>query len=78
MEKCLKSRKHTYRNLHNFVQSLTDKPVGDNLLVLPIKAAIFGFRVKPRVCQNPGSSSGVDLCPTVARGGWVQLELTDV
>ena len=26
-----------YKNLHNFVQSLTDKPIGDKLLIFPDK-----------------------------------------
>ena len=53
MRKCLKSRKHTFKNLHNLVQSLTDKPINDKLLVFSDKIVfVWISSQKPRVCQK--------------------------
>lgn len=40
------------KNLHSFVQSLRDKPIGDKQLV-------FSTKKKPGVFQKPGGSPGV-------------------
>ena len=59
MIKSIKSRKHTFKNLHNFVQSLTYKPIGDKLLVFSdIKLLhVCILSQKSRVCQKPGGSA---------------------
>ena len=56
----MESRKHTFENVHSFVQSLTDKPIGDKLLIFPDKS-------RPRLdlssettrCQKPGVALGL-------------------
>ena len=56
----MKSRKHTFKNLHNFVQSLTDKPIGDNLLIFPDKVVyIWISSQKPRGVKSPGVALGL-------------------
>jgi len=70
MKKCIKSK-----NLHKFVQSLTDDPICDELLVLYDKILhVWISSRKPRVCQKPG---GRQMPDPRAGGGWAQLELTD-
>ena len=60
MRKCLKSRKHTFKNLHNLVQSLTDKPINDKLLVFSDKIVfVWILSQKPCVCQKPGVALGL-------------------
>ena len=55
----MKSTKHTFINLHNFVQSLTDKPIGDNLLIFPDKVVyIWISSQKPRGVKSPGVALG--------------------
>ena len=59
MRKCLKLTKHTFKNLHNLVQSLTDKPINDKLLVFSDKIVLVWISSqKPRVCQKPGVALG--------------------
>ena len=54
---CIKSRKHTFKNLHNFVQSLT---IGDKLLVFSDKLLhVCISSQKPQVGQKPKGSPGV-------------------
>ena len=55
----MKSRKHTFKNLHNFVQSLTDKPIGDKLPIFPDKVVhVWISSRKPRV-KSPGVALGL-------------------
>ena len=77
----MKSWKHTFKNLHNFVQSLTDKPNGDNLLIFPDKVVyVWISSQKPRVVKSPGVAlglanarpPGLTMCanaPQLPRGG---------
>ena len=69
MRKSIKSRKQTFKTLHNFVRSLTDKPIGDKqtkLLVFSDKILhVWISSEKPRVCQKPRGSPGVGYCPTL-------------
>ena len=54
-EKCMKSRKHTFKNLHSLVQSLTDKPINDKLLVFSDKIVfVWISSQKPRVSKARG------------------------
>ena len=56
----MKSRKHTFKNLHNFVQSLTDKPIGDNLLIFPGQSRLrLDLESETTWCQKPRGSPGV-------------------
>ena len=56
----MKSRKHTSKNLHNFVQSLTDKPIGDKLLIIPDKVVhVWISSQKPRGVKSPGVALGL-------------------
>ena len=86
----MESRKHTFENVHNFVQSLTDKPIGDKLLIFPDKVVhVWISRQKPRGIKSPGVALGLanarppELTMSVnapqlpGGGGWAQLELTD-
>ena len=87
----MKSRKHTFKNLHNFVQSLTDKPIGDKLLIFPDKVVhVWISSQKPRGVKSPGVAlglanarpPGLTMCANAPQlpgggGGWAQLELTD-
>ena len=85
----MKSRKPTFKNLHNFVQSLTDKPIGDKLLIFPNKVVyVWISSQKPRGVKIPGVAlglvnarpPGLTMCanaPQLPGGGWAQLELTD-
>ena len=85
----MKSWKHTFKNLHNFVQSLTDKPIGDNLLIFPDKVVyVWISSQKPGDVKSPGVALGLanarpprlTMCanaPQLPGGGWAQLELTD-
>ena len=51
----MKSRKHTFKNLHNFVQPLTDKPIGDKLLIFPDKVVhVWISSQRPRGVKSPG------------------------
>ena len=55
----MKSRKHTFENVHNFVH-LTDKPIGDKLLIFPDKVVhIWISRQKPRGVKSPGVTLGL-------------------
>ena len=55
----MKSRKHTFKNLHNFVQSLTDKPIGDKLLIFPDKVVhVWISSQKPRGVKSGGGGGG--------------------
>ena len=47
-------RKHTFKNLQNFVQSSKLLVFSDKILHVCISSK------KPRVCQKPGGSPGVD------------------
>ena len=59
MRKCLKSRKHTFKNLYSLVQSLTDKPINDKLLVFSDKIVfVWISSQKPRVSKARGSPLG--------------------
>ena len=50
----MESRKRTL-NVHNFVESLTDKPIGDELLIFPDKVVhVWISRQKPRGVKSPG------------------------
>ena len=87
----MKSRKHTFKNLHNFVQSLMDKPIGDKLLIFPDKVVhIWISSRKPRGVKSSGVAlglanarpPGLTMCTNApqlpgGRGGWAQRELTD-
>ena len=85
----MKTRKHTFKNVHNFVESLTDKPIGDKLLIFPDKVVhVWISRQKPRSVKSPGIAlglanarpPGLTVCvnaPQLPGGGWAQLELTD-
>ena len=56
----MKSRKHTLKNLQNFVQSLTGKPIGDNLLIFPGKVVyVWISSQKPRGVKSPGVALGL-------------------
>ena len=56
----MKSRKHTFKNLHNFVQSLMDKPIGDKLLIFPDKVVhVWISSQKPRGVKSPGVALGL-------------------
>ena len=56
----MKSRKHTFKSLHNFVQSLTDKPIGDNLLIFSDKVVyVWISSQKPRGVKSPGVALGL-------------------
>ena len=56
----MKSRKHTFKNLLNFVQSLTDKPIGDKLLIFPDKVVhVWISSQKPRGVKSPGVALGL-------------------
>ena len=50
----MESRKHTFENVHNFVQSLTDKPIGDKLLIY-----VWISCQKPRGVKSPGVALGL-------------------
>ena len=82
--------KHTFKNINKFLQSFTNKPLCDELLVFGNKTLHVCIPSrKPRACQKPAlnlpmPNSGIDnagKCPAVARGGgggeWAQLQLTD-
>ena len=56
MKKYLKLRKHTFKNIHKFFESVTDKPVFNEGLVFSDK--LFHVNSK-HVCQIPGSRPGV-------------------
>ena len=85
----MKSRKHTFKTLHNFVQSLTDKPIVDNLLIFPDKVVyVWISSQEPRGVKSPGVALGLanarppgltmfTNAPQLPGGGWAQLELTD-
>ena len=86
----MESGKHTFENVHNFVQSLTDKPIGDKLMIFPDKVVhVWISRQKPRGVKSPGVALGLANArppgltmrvnaPTLPGGGeWAQLELTD-
>ena len=85
----MESRKHAFENVHNFVQSLTDKPIGDKLLIFPDKVVhVWISRQKPRGVKSPGVALGLANArppgltmrvnaPQLPGGGWAQLELTD-
>ena len=56
----MKSRKHTFKNLHNFVQSLTDKPIGDKLLIFCDKVVhVWISSRKPRGVKSLGVALGL-------------------
>ena len=56
----MESRKHTFENVNNFVQSLTDKPIGDKLLIFPDKSRPrLDLESETTWCQKPGGSPGV-------------------
>ena len=56
----MESRKHTFENVHNFVQSLTDKPIGDKVLIFPDKVVhIWILRQKPCGVKSPGVTLGL-------------------
>ena len=56
----MKSRKHTFKNLHNFVQSLTDKPIGYKLLIFPDKVVhVWNSSQKPRGVKSPRVALGL-------------------
>ena len=85
----MESGKHTSKNVHNFVESLTDKPIGDKLLIFPDKVVhVWISRQKPCGVKRPGVAlglanarpPGLTICvnpPQLPGGGWAQLELTD-
>ena len=53
-----------FKSLHNFVQSLMDKPIGDKLLVFSDNILhVCISSQKPRVCQKPVASPGVSPSP---------------
>ena len=56
MKKYLKLRKHTFKNIEKFFQSLMDKPVFDKGLVLPDKLICLS---KTRVSNARGSLRGM-------------------
>ena len=56
MKKYLKLRKHTFKNIHKFFESVTDKPVFNEGLVFPINSSML---IRKHVCQK---------CPGVAPG----------
>ena len=56
MKKYLKLRKHTFKNIHKFFESVTDKPVFNEGLVFSDKLFML-FR--KHVCQMPGGCPGV-------------------
>ena len=74
----MKSRKRTFKNLLNFVQSLTDKVVH-----------VWISSQKPRGVKSPGvalglanaRSPGLTMCANALQlpggWGWAQLELPD-
>ena len=60
MRTCMKSGKHTFENLHNFVQSLTDNAIGDKLLFFPDKVVhVWISSQKPRGVKSPGVALGL-------------------
>ena len=87
----MESRKHTFENIHNFVQSLMDKPIGDKLLIFPDKVVhVWISRQKPCGVKSPGVALGLANAPPPGLtmrvnapqlpgggGGWAWLELTD-
>ena len=86
----MESRKHTFKNVHNFVESLTDKPIGDKLLIFPDKVVhVWISRQKLRGVKSLGVAlglanarpPGLTMCVNAPQlpggGGWAQLELTD-
>ena len=56
MKKCLKLRKHTFKNIHTFFESVTDKPVFNEGLVFSDK--LFHVNSKTRVSNARGSPQG--------------------
>ena len=57
MGKYIKSTKHTFKKLHNFVHSLTDKLIGDKLLAFSDKIVhVWISSQKPRAYQQPRGS----------------------
>ena len=86
----MESRKPAFENVHNFVQSLTDKPICDKLLIFPHKVVhVWISRQKPHGVKSPGVALGlanarppgltvhVNAPQLSGGGGWAQLELTD-
>ena len=87
----MESRKHTFKNVHNFFESLTDKPISDKLLVFPDKVVhVWISCQKLRGVKSPGVALGLANArppgltmhvnaPQLPGGGgvWAQLELTD-
>ena len=56
----MESRKRTFEKVHNFVQSLTDKPIGDKLLIFPDKVVhVWISGQKPRGVKRPGVALGL-------------------
>ena len=56
MKKYLKLRKHTFKNIHKFFESVTDKPVFNEGLVFSVK--LFHVNSKTRVSNARGSPRG--------------------
>ena len=56
MKKYLKLRKHTFKNIHKFFESVTDKPVFNEGLVLSDK--LFHVNSKTRVSNTRESPQG--------------------
>ena len=56
MKKYLKLRKHTFKNIHKFFESVTDKPVFNEDLVFSDK--LFHVNSKTRVSNARGSPPG--------------------
>ena len=56
MKKYLKLRKHTFKNIHKFFESVTDKPVLNEGLVFSDK--LFHVNSKTRVSNARGSPRG--------------------
>ena len=51
---------HTFKNFHNFLQSLTDKPIGDRLMVFSEKTLYVWIEsLKLQVSKARAGSPGV-------------------
>ena len=93
MKKYVKLRKHTFKNIHKFFESVTDKPVfneglvfSDKLFHLNSKTRVSNARGSPRGRLMPSLRAAIKLRMPHLRdwqleqmpgGGWAPLELID-
>ena len=61
MKKYLKLRKHTFKNIHKFVYSLTDKPIFNNSSMALSKTRVSNARGSPRGTQMSSPRAAIKL-----------------